>query len=66
MLILNGKQGLGGAMLTPESIATSDAPKKLIGSIMFFESDSLETLRRRLESDIYYTSGVVRGSNAIA
>ncbi|TBU31944.1 hypothetical protein BD311DRAFT_775874 [Dichomitus squalens] len=54
------KQGivkLGGAMLTPQSIAPN-AEKKMVGSLFICEADSLETVRSLMESDIYYTSGV--------
>lgn len=34
--------GLGGGLMTPESIATPDAPKKLVGSTFIFQAESLE------------------------
>jgi hypothetical protein len=34
--------GLGGGLLTPESIASPDAPKKLIGSTFIYQAESLE------------------------
>ena len=45
-------------MLTPESILPNGA-KKMIGSVFVCEADSLETVRSLMESDVYYTSGVV-------
>lgn len=54
--------GVGGAMLTPESIASPTAEKKMIGSVIIFEADSIETVRKAIESDIYYTGNVVSGS----
>ncbi|KAI0060395.1 hypothetical protein BV25DRAFT_1807433 [Artomyces pyxidatus] len=45
----------GGAMLTPESVA---GPKKMVGSVMFYEAASLDEVRAAVEGDIYYTSGV--------
>lgn len=44
-------------MLSPESITGGE--KKMVGSVMFFEMESLEDVRKLIESDIYYTSGVV-------
>ena len=32
----------------------------MTGSLMFFEAESIEEVRKIVESDIYYTSGVVR------
>lgn len=51
---------VGGAMLTPESIASPPAEKKLTGSVMIFKAESLEAVRKMIESDIYWTSDVVR------
>ena len=49
---------LAGAMLTPESISPN-TEKKMVGTVLLCESDSLDTVRSLVESDIYYTSGVV-------
>lgn len=32
----------------------------MIGSLMFYEAESIEKVREVVESDVYYTSGVVR------
>lgn len=32
----------------------------MTGSLMFYEAESVEEVRKIIESDIYYTSGVVR------
>jgi hypothetical protein len=32
----------------------------MTGSLMFYEAESMEEVRKMVESDIYYTSGVVR------
>lgn len=50
--------GLGGAMLTPESIQLG-SEKKMVGSVLIFEAETLEAVRKVVERDIYYTSGVV-------
>ncbi|KAJ7793924.1 hypothetical protein B0H14DRAFT_2924755 [Mycena olivaceomarginata] len=47
---------VGGALLTPESLTGGD--KKLIGSAMIYEAESLEVVKSVIESDIYYTAGV--------
>ncbi|KAF6760089.1 hypothetical protein DFP72DRAFT_1042699 [Ephemerocybe angulata] len=49
---------LGGGLMTPESIESADAPKKLIGSTFIFQAASLEEVKKLVEEDIYYTSGV--------
>lgn len=49
----------GGGLLAPESIASPDAPMKLVGSMMVIEADSIESARKVIESDIYYQTGVV-------
>ncbi|KAH6914210.1 hypothetical protein BKA70DRAFT_1260736 [Coprinopsis sp. MPI-PUGE-AT-0042] len=49
---------LGGAMLTPESIESPTAQKKMTGSVFVFEAESLEEVKQLVVNDIYYTSGV--------
>lgn len=53
----------GGPLLAPELTDENDR-KKMIGSLMFYEAESIEKVREVVESDIYYTSGVVRPSFA--
>jgi len=53
----SGKLNLGGALLTPESIVPG-AERKMIGSAMIFVAESIDEVKRTIESDIYYTSGV--------
>lgn len=45
-------------MVSPETYQTAD--RKLIGSMMVFEAESLEVVRKAIEEDIYYTARVVR------
>lgn len=52
--------GLGGAIFSPESVAPGATQKKMVGSVMFFQADTLEEVKKTVENDIYYTSGVVR------
>ncbi|KAI0740635.1 hypothetical protein C8Q76DRAFT_608567 [Earliella scabrosa] len=56
--ISGGTIKVAGAMLTPESIASPTAEKKMIGSVFICEAESLEAVRELVESDVYYTSGV--------
>ncbi|KZT69326.1 hypothetical protein DAEQUDRAFT_669892 [Daedalea quercina L-15889] len=54
----SGTLKLGGGLLAPESIASPNAPFKLVGSLMVIEADSIESARKIIESDVYYQSGV--------
>ncbi|KAG6886296.1 hypothetical protein C0993_006706 [Termitomyces sp. T159_Od127] len=49
---------VGGVLLTPESIATPDSDKKMIGSMFICEAESIEDVKKVVESDIYYKAGV--------
>lgn len=49
----------GGPFLAPELTDEKDRTK-IAGSLLFFEAESIEEVRKIVESDIYYTSGVVR------
>jgi hypothetical protein len=49
----------GGPVLAPELFDEKDRAK-MIGSLMFCEAENIEEVRKIVESDIYYTSGVVR------
>lgn len=46
-------------MLMPSSIASSDAEKKMVGSVFICEAESLDAVRELMESDVYHTAGVV-------
>ncbi|KAJ7253710.1 hypothetical protein B0H12DRAFT_1116293 [Mycena haematopus] len=48
--------GVGGAVFTPESITGGE--KKMVGSCMIYEAESIEVVKSIVESDIYYTAGV--------
>jgi len=50
---------VAGAMLTPESIESPAAERKMIGSLLIIEAKDMEEVRAMVENDIYYTSGVV-------
>ena len=49
----------GGPLLAPE-LTDENGRKKMVGSLLFFEAESIEEVRKIVESDIYYTKGVVR------
>ncbi|CDO72626.1 hypothetical protein BN946_scf184985.g45 [Trametes cinnabarina] len=49
---------LAGAMLTPESIESPTAEKKMVGSVFICEAESLQHVHDLLKRDVYYTSGV--------
>jgi hypothetical protein len=51
--------GAGGAMLSPESIETPTSEKKMVGSVFVIEAENIVAVRKAIEEDIYYTSGVV-------
>lgn len=55
---LKGIIRIGGALLTPESIATPTADKKMIGSTFICEADTIDEVKALIQSDIYYTAGV--------
>lgn len=46
-------------LLTPESIETPDADKKMIGSTFICEAANIAEVKEMVESDAYYTSDVV-------
>jgi len=51
--------GVGGLLLTPESIELPTADKKMIGSMFICEAETLAEVKKIVEGDIYYTAGVV-------
>ncbi|KAF8893939.1 hypothetical protein BD779DRAFT_1669454 [Infundibulicybe gibba] len=48
----NGVIRVGGILLSP------DAEKKMIGSMLIVEAESIDEVRKIVEADIYYTAGV--------
>lgn len=50
---------MAGAMLTPESVESPIAEKKMVGSMFIFEAQDIAEVKKMVEGDIYYTSGVV-------
>ncbi|KAJ3517643.1 hypothetical protein NLJ89_g373 [Agrocybe chaxingu] len=56
--IASGFIRVGGMMTTPEAFTNPDAPKKMVGSALICEAETIEQVRKMVEADIYYTSGV--------
>ena len=51
----------GGATLTPESVAAiQPSEKKMTGSMLLYEAESIDTVREIVEKDVYYVNNVVR------
>lgn len=47
-------------LVAPETLSSEN--KKLVGSSMVFEEESVEAVRQRIEGDVYWTTNVVRGT----
>lgn len=50
--------GLGGMLLPPEAKA-EEGVTKVVGSFLIVQAPTIEEARKVIESDLYYTSGVV-------
>ena len=53
---------VAGGVITPDSENAEPADRKFVGSMMVYEAESIEAVRKIVESDIYWTSGVVSSS----
>lgn len=51
---------VAGGLVTPESQDAAD--KKFFGSVLLYEADSIEDVRKLVEQDIYWTENVVSWS----
>lgn len=56
-LLESGIMKFGGAFLTPE-FTDERGRKKMVGSVLFYEAESIEEVHKVVESDPYYTDGV--------
>ncbi|KAJ4468349.1 hypothetical protein J3R30DRAFT_3450507 [Lentinula aciculospora] len=56
--VQSGVVKVAGMTVTPESIESEDATVKPFGSCIIFEAENIDVVRKMVESDIYYTSGV--------
>ncbi len=50
-------------MLSPETYDKPD--KKLIGSLMIIEGETLDEIRKLVESDVYYKTNVVSCTHVV-
>jgi uncharacterized protein YciI len=53
---------LGGMLLSPEAIELESHARKAVGSLLIVQARTINEARTVIESDVYYTSGVVSGS----
>jgi uncharacterized protein YciI len=49
-------------MIPPESIEPGATTKRITGSTFIAQAENIETVRTKVEADIYYTEGVVSRS----
>ena len=54
--------GLGGMLLSPEAMEIGGCGRKAVGSFLILQARTIEEARKVIESDLYYTSGVVSRS----
>lgn len=50
---------VAGGLITPESQDAAPADKKFVGSVLLYEADSIEEVRKLVEQDLYWTENVV-------
>jgi len=50
---------VGGVMLTPESIEAATSKPKMTGSMLIVQAENIDVVKKLIETDIYYTTGVV-------
>ncbi|KAI0343502.1 hypothetical protein BDW22DRAFT_1328402 [Trametopsis cervina] len=55
-LYADGVHRLGGAMISPDTYQTDS--KKMVGSFLIFEAESIEAVREIVEKDVYWTGNV--------
>ena len=53
---------VAGGLITPESQDAAPADKRFVGSVLLYEADSIEEVRKLVEQDIYWTENVVSWS----
>lgn len=50
---------VAGGLITPDSQDAAPADKKFVGSVLLYEADSIEDVRKLIEQDLYWTEDVV-------
>ncbi|KAF8828819.1 hypothetical protein HHX47_DHR3000421 [Lentinula edodes] len=56
--VQSGVVKVAGMTVTPESVESENATVKPFGSCIIYEAENIDVVRKMVESDIYYTSGV--------
>jgi hypothetical protein len=51
-------------LVSPETMGMEGRERKAVGSLLIVQAKTIEEVRKMIESDVYYTSGVVSGTNA--
>lgn len=54
---------VGGMLVTPEEMESETGPKKAEGSLLIIKAGTIAEARKLIESDVYFTSGVVSCCN---
>ncbi|KAF8528647.1 hypothetical protein JB92DRAFT_774912 [Gautieria morchelliformis] len=54
----SGTLKVGGALLSPTSIEPGASKREMVGSMVVLQATSVAEVRKRIESDIYWTSDV--------
>ncbi|TRM70092.1 hypothetical protein BD626DRAFT_392804 [Schizophyllum amplum] len=54
--LISSGAGVVGALATPES--ANSPTKRMVGSVLIVEAESIEEVKAKVEADIYYTSDV--------
>ncbi|ESK91023.1 hypothetical protein Moror_16328 [Moniliophthora roreri MCA 2997] len=56
--VADGSVRVAGVMLTEESLHAAQEDRKMIGSTLIWEAESVEEVRKKIESDPYYQNDV--------
>lgn len=56
---------VAGGLITPESQDAAPGNKKFVGSVLLYEADSIEDVRKLVEQDLYWTENVVSRSTIL-
>ncbi|KAI4521882.1 hypothetical protein K525DRAFT_200143 [Schizophyllum commune Loenen D] len=54
--LISSGAGVVGALGTPESVTSPN--KKLVGSVLIVEAESIDEVKAKVEADVYYTNDV--------
>jgi len=52
--------GVAGGVMTAESVVAAPSDKSFVGPCMIYEAEDLGAVRKLVENDVYYKTGVVR------